>query len=259
MSLLPEEPVSIAKVLDTSFILFKISFKKTVGFGLLLGLISAIIGLMSSLHIEGLIEQGSYTDGRIAILILGLAFVGFLSAFWLYGALIYRIDDIAQGGDASFGEALGVGLKKFPVMLFAVVLYSIAVLLGIIALVIPGLILSLSLFFYAYFIVLEDQSAYQSLKSSHKLVWKDWWRTAGVFTVPGVIAVIAVLGLGAVAGFLGGFDPDSDLDYWLEAGFNFLSGIFYQFFYVLGYVQFHDLKLRKTGSDLEARMADMGN
>ena len=144
-------------------------------------------------------------------------------------------------------------------MLFAVVLYSIAVLLGIIALIIPGLILSLSLFFYAYFIVLEDKSAYQSLKASHKLVWKDWWRTAGVFTVPGVIALIAVFGLGAVAGFLEVFDSDNYTNYGVEAIFNLLSGVFYQYFYVLGYVQYYDLKLRKTGSDLEARMVDMGN
>ncbi len=259
MSLLPEEPVSIAKILDASFKLFKTSFKKTVGFGLLLGLLSSVIGLITSLHVEGLIQPGAIVDGQWAVLMIGLVAIGFSLSFWFYGALIYRIDDIAQGGDASFGDALAVGLKKFPVMLFAVVLYSIAVLLGIIALVIPGLILSLSLFFYAYFIVLEDQNAYQSLKSSHKLVWKDWWRTAGVFTVPGVIAVIVVIGLGAVAGFLGGFDADSNMDSWLEAVFNLLSGIFYQYFYVLGYVQYHDLKLRKTGSDLEARMADMGN
>ncbi len=259
MSLLPEEPVSIAKILDESFKLFKISFKKTIGFGLLLGSISAVIGIMTSLHVEGLIEPGTSVDGQWAVLMIGLVAIGFSLSFWFYGALIYRIDDIAQGGDASFSEALGIGLKKFPVMLFAVVLYSIAVLLGIIALIIPGLILSLSLFFYAYFIVLEDKSAYQSLKASHKLVWKDWWRTAGVFTVPGVIALIAVFGLGAVAGFLEVFDSDNYISYGFEAIFNLLSGIFYQYFYVLGYVQYHDLKLRKTGSDLEARMTDMGN
>ncbi len=259
MSLLPEEPVSIAKVLDTSFQLFKFSFKKTIGFGLLIGFISAVIGLIASLNAEGLIEAGTFVNGRWAVLIIALGAIGFSLSFWFYGALIYRIDDIARGGDASFSEALGIGLKKFPVMLFAVILYSIAVLLGIIALVIPGLILSLSLFFYAYFIVLEDKSAYQSLKASHKLVWKDWWRTAGVFTVPGIIAIIAVFGLGAVAGFLEVFDSENNLSYGFEAVFNLLSGIFYQYFYVLGYVQYHDLKLRKTGSDLEARMADLGN
>lgn len=258
MNLLPNEPASIAKILDASFKLFKVSFKKTIGFGLLIGLISAGVGILAALVAQGFIGSGAAIESGIGILLPVLMFLGLLSYFWLYGALIFRIDDVVKQGDASFSEALGVGLQKFPTMLLGALLYSLAIILGLVVLVVPGLILSLSLFFYAYYIVLEDYSAYQSLKASHKLVWKDWWRTAGVFTVPGVLAIIIIMGFGVIAGFLGGYS-DNELISWPDIFVNILMGIFYQYFYALGYVQFHDLKLRKSGSDLEARMADMSH
>lgn len=251
MSLLAKEPASIAKVLDASFKLLKASFPKIIGFGILIGLISAGLSISGTLFTQGVGASGIESSGLIVFFIILL--IGFLFFFGLYAAMIYRIDNVANQRDDSFGEAMGVAVRKFPVMLLAAFLYSIAVMLGMVLLVIPGLILTLSLFFYAYYIVLEDRSAYQSLKASHKLVWKDWWRTMGVFTVPGVLMLIVYFAFGMLMAYTGINENEIN---WVEVVMNLFTGLFTLYFYVLGYVQFHDLKLRKSGSDLEARMAE---
>lgn len=173
--------------------------------------------------------------------------------FFVLGALLYKIDKIANQQDCSFGEALGVGLKKAPATLLATIFYFIATIVGTVLLIIPGIILSLSLFFYHYFIILEDKTAYQSIIASHKLVWKDWWRTTGVYAVPSIILIIIFIGFGLIIGFM---PANENYSIWIQIILDLLSGIYLPYLYILSYVQYHDLNLRKSGSDLEARMID---
>jgi hypothetical protein len=99
----------------------------------------------------------------------------------------------------------------------------------------------MSLIFFGYFILLEDFGVIQSLTASHRLVWGDWWRTNIVFFVPGFIFFIIVF----VMFFLGALiaDPSSMV---LTTSSDLLSAIATPYFSVLGYLQYHDLKLRKN-------------
>ena len=58
------------------------------------------------------------------------------------------------------------------------ILYGLAIVVGLILLVIPGIILSISLCLAFYLVALENKGAVDSLKSSHALVKGYWWRTA---------------------------------------------------------------------------------
>jgi fucose permease len=208
------------------------------------GLIINVIGVGSP-DSMGLPEN---TGAFFAVMLVGM-----IISFILFSALLYKIDKSAKQQHRSYGEALAIGLKKLPSILLAIFLYGIAITIGTLLLLIPGIILSLSLFFYYYYIVLEDMSAYQSLKASHKLVWKDWWRTVGVFTVPTILYVIIVAGLGILSAFI---SPIGETPIWVTLIMGLFVGIFFPYIYTLGYVQYHDLKLRKSGSDLEARMSE---
>ncbi len=252
MNVLANEPTSIAKILDASFKLFKLSFTKLIGLGLLSGIISASSSYFTAGMFGGLAtEDMSGLSANLPLFLGAIIFVLFL-LFVIYGAMIYRIDNIAKQQDDTVMEAILFSLKKSPRMLLALILYYIAMVLAMFLLVIPGLILMISLSFFPYFIILEVPSAYQSLKSSHKLVWKDWWRTMGVFTVPSILIMIIIFVFGFVAAFTGIGEEGMGL---VEASMNMLSSIYMPYLMVLGYIQFHDLKLRKSGSDLEARMA----
>jgi hypothetical protein len=56
------------------------------------------------------------------------------------------------------------------------------------------------------------------------------------------------------AGALGAFFGDSHKSL-VDVVTNLLSAFISPYFITLAYVQFHDLKLRKSGSDLEMRLA----
>jgi hypothetical protein len=127
-----------------------------------------------------------------------------------------------------------------------------------IALVIPGIILSISLVFYSALIINDNESIFSSLKSSHRLVWGNWWRTATVFLVPMFFFFVIYTGLLMIfglSGWAGGFDGDmQSMMAYLVAFSTVMSAIGMPMVYSILLVQLHDLKLRKQGRDLEERV-----
>jgi hypothetical protein len=253
MRLLASQPISIAKVLDASIKLYAASFTRLTGFFVIMAIFYVSLGLF----IEQLLNGRPDTPSDVQAFMLarlpalfGVVMISSLLSFVFYIAMIYRVDNVAKGREDSFSEALLAGLRKFPAMLAAVILYVIAVMGGTMFLVIPGIILSLSMAFYLYFIVVETMGGYAALKASHALVWGHWWRTMTVFMAPSIVMMVIFFALGLLATFLGA--TGSPL---LGIASNLSSAFITPYFFTLAYVQYHDLKLRRSGADLEVRLA----
>ena len=259
MRLLASQPVSIAKILDTSIKLYVASFNKLIGFFLIMAAFYIATGLFTQQLIRG--QTANPAEAQPAVLANLPLFWGFvlvftLMSFVLYIAMVYRIDNVVNEREDSFMEALQVGFKKFPSMILAVFLYSIAMTVGLILLVVPGVILSLSLAFYLYFIVVDSLGGYAALKASHSLVWGNWWRTMTVFMAPFIVIMIIFMTVGLLIGFLGAvFIQNPASASILGIVNNIVSAFITPYFFTLGYVQFNDLKLRKFGSDLAGRLS----
>ncbi|QPK63736.1 hypothetical protein IVG45_01795 [Methylomonas sp. LL1] len=252
MRLLASEPVSIAKVLDTSIKLYAAGFNKQIG---ILSILAVLYIAMALLTVQLQPDPATITDVATEFPIGHLPLLGFIAvfsilSFVLYAALIYRVDNVANGRQDSFMEAISVGFGKFPAMFLALILYVLAVMLGTLLLIIPGLILMLSLAFYLYFIVIDSYGGYSALRASHSLVWGHWWRTMAIFTVPMAIWMAVLFTLGFLLALLVPGNPVL-----MQVLMNVLSVFFTPYFFTLGYVLFNDLKLRKSGSDLASRLA----
>jgi hypothetical protein len=166
-----------------------------------------------------------------------------------HSAMIYRIDNVANRRVDDFFAVLLQAIKKLPAVVLAYTLGKIACLLGFFLLLIPGFILTVALFFFWYVLLLEDAGAYESLKTSYRLVWGDWWRTFIVFQTPALIFLI-IFGIIGFLIFSTGFwniisNPTSSAFKVLDISSKLLSPFITPYFYVLGYLQYHDLKLRK--------------
>jgi hypothetical protein len=260
MQILPQQPRSIAKILDASFSLFAASFTRIIGIGMLIAAMYTVLTLLS-VDFTADLQPGADPEAMQGELFAKLpAFIGAIAAvsllsFIFYGAIIYRIDNLARQREDTFGTALAVGLRKFPAMLLAVILYTLAVAAGTLLLVVPGVALMVSLSFYPLFIVVEDLGGYAALKASHRLVWGHWWRTLSVYMAPGILMLILYAALALVTYPLSG---EADQSGSISAGdvlTNLLSGLAMPYFYALAYVLYHDLKLRKSGGDLAARLS----
>lgn len=253
MRLSATEPASIAKVLDNSIKLYVASFSKLLGIFSILAVLYIAMGLLT-LQLQP--DPSAPPTEAMELLsenlswLVGFVIVFTLLSFVLYAAIVYRLDNVANEREDSFLEALTVGLKVFPSMFFAVILYIVAVMLGYVLLIIPGIILTLSLAFYLYFIVVDAYGGYAALKASHSLVWGHWWRTTAIFTVPMIIMIAVMFTLGFLMAILAAGNQAL-----LQILMNLLSVFFTPYFFTLGYVQFQDLKLRKSGSDLASRLA----
>lgn len=264
MSLYPQAPQTVGKVLDSGLSLYRQVLKPLLPLSLLAALLAQLPQLAPFMIVGAGGSGGALTSA------LGM-FVGFIVWLVVYLALysgwLRSMDGLAHGKPAlSARQAFAAGFGKVGSVLGATFLFALAVVLGLVLFVIPGLILITSLFFYWFLIMLEDRPAFAALKESHRLVWGNWWRTATVLTVGGAIYAVGLFVVGGLAGALVGIgfsgpDPED-----LQAGiggamlFYFavqvvLNALLAPMWTAMMLVQFRDLQLRKSGADLAARAA----
>jgi hypothetical protein len=174
---------------------------------------------------------------------------------------------VATGANADLGTALRMGLIKLFPLLIASILYLLALAVGLVLLVVPGILLGLSLYFYLPLIVVDNMGILAALESSHRLVWGNWWRTATVVAVPmfiimafyGILGLVAgITGVGIAVGGGGEAEVQRSLETYTlisELAATLFSAFIGPLFAALLLVQRHDLELRREGSDLEARLA----
>ena len=199
MSLYPQAPLSVGKVLDAGFTMYRATFKQILPLTFVAVLVSQVPQLVPYLMagaapgmggIPGL--SAGFVAGLLVWLVVDLAF---------YAGWIKSLDAVARGGaPLGVGAAFSAGLPKVLWLLIATILFTLALIIGCVLLVVPGLILMVSLIFFSYLVVLEDKSPFASLTASHSLVWGSWWRTLAVITVGGVVYFVVILVVVGTAG-----------------------------------------------------------
>lgn len=257
-------PQSIGKVLDNMFRLYGATFWKVIW-------ISAGAALIANL--PSLLMPPMPTDDPEATMaamrqFLWILPLSMLATLYSYAAILHRMHAVATGANTDLGAALRMGLIKLFPLLVASILYFLALAVGLVLLVVPGILLGLSLYFYLPLIVVDNKGILAGLKSSHRLVWGNWWRTATVVAVPmfiimafyGILGLVAgITGVGiAVGGGGGEAEVQRSLETYtqiLELAATLFSAFIGPLFAALLLVQRHDLELRREGSDLEARLA----
>lgn len=256
---LASQPQSIGKVLDNAFRLFVSCFKSVA----LLALIAVLAAVLPAMFMQQAVTgDPASISGTGMGMFFTVYLIGMLISLVLYNALFYKVNSIARDNPVGYGQAVGVGLRKLLPVIAAVLLYILAVMVGSILLLVPGIILMLSLVFYMPLIVCDNQGPITALKTSHRLVWGNWWRTMTVFLAPAFIYLVIYMTAGIVVGIMAGVSVssgDADIIDSANLYMNLLTiivSIFaYPFFAALFIVQIHDLKLRKSGADLDARIA----
>ena len=259
---LPTEPGAIGHTLDAGFKLYFVVFKRVLVMSILAALsVSLPMHVMVLLMPMFVAEGGGPGEGLIAALVIGFT-ACMVVYMWIYLAALYRIGGIGQGEDRTFGECMRVGGRKiFPVMI-AAILYSLAMMGGFILLVVPGLILWVSLAFFGVCMVLDNDGIIESLRHSHRLVWGNWWRTAIIGTVVLIVYYVIYLAVEVPFAVADQMIYASELGALPGLGQTILSligdliatVITFPLIIAVMIAVYHDLKLRKEGQDLEARV-----
>lgn len=262
MAIQPNQPQGIGGVLDTAFQLYKSS----LGVVWPIALLVALLGLAPFVYLmfvgipmfdptaTTVPDPSLFTNIMIAVLI------SVIPSTWGMSAMFLKQEAIGSGGDLATGAAFQTALQRLPAMIVAVILYMLAITVGFVLLIVPGIILVLSLMMYMSLVLFERKGPVDALVGSHKLVWGNWWRTCAIFTLTGILMMVIYL---AVAFVLGLFSPF----FGMAVGNALLVGMAVQlisqavmnvlvmpFTCAVIISIYWDLKLRKQGGDLAERV-----
>lgn len=246
----PTAPLSIGGVLDHGFRLMRACFTGVIGLAFLSAIVNAIPGLI--------VPQPDLTaNPSLPASFIAFSLVAVLFGVVLYGAILARIDAVVKSTQLSFMDSIGVGMRRFFPILFCFILYSLAVTLGFLALIVPAVILMLSLGMGPYLVVTDNMGPLAALKESHRLIWGHWWRTAAIVTVIMFITLSAYFLVGTLTGVsavMSNVDDLQGINIAATVTMALLSAFITPLAYSFGMALLHDLKLRKEGSDLEDRI-----
>jgi Membrane domain of glycerophosphoryl diester phosphodiesterase len=128
--------------------------------------------------------------------VIGL-FVSIVGTFWLQGALIQAVSDVRDGrADLSVSETFGKVRPKLGTIIVAGILLALAIAIGFLLLIVPGLYLLTIWIAVIPAIVLEDRGIGEAIGRSRELVRGNGWNVFGVI----VLTFLILLGLGIVIG-----------------------------------------------------------
>jgi hypothetical protein len=244
-------PQSIGGVLDNGFRLYRASLRKVVVLAYLGGLVAQFPAMFVPLDPTAL-------GGPMPPLFYVVWLVTMVISLIVAVAVIATLSAVMHGRELPIAEAVRVGGRKVLPFLVSSVLYAFAVTFGLLLLVVPGVLFGVSLAFCMVAVVVDDAGPLASFRQSHRLVRGNWWRTLVLLSV--VLAVLLVfyvlLGFVAAMAVLFGAGGQSIvvrvLDLILTPA---LGALVTPLFYAMYLAIYEDLKLRRSGADLEQRLS----
>jgi Uncharacterised protein family (UPF0259) len=186
----PLRPQSVSEVLDTGYHIFAASVFKTLPYGILLILAGQLVNIYN-------LATGRPLRSHPDAVSLLLSLVGFIAVGAIWGALMLHQRAIAQGQPGSMRAELARVLRMLPQLMGLVIVVTVAVVLGLILLVVPGFYFLVALSLATPLLVFEGGGPIDALKLSRHLMRGHWWRTAGIYTITLVVTIVFYF-LGAI-------------------------------------------------------------
>jgi hypothetical protein len=127
------------------------------------------------------------------------AFIGIIGVFWLQGALVEAVADIRDGrADLTMGQTFSRAQQHIGTLAIAGILAGLAIAVGLVLLIVPGLYLLTIWSVLIPVIVLERRRVMEAFGRSRELVSGYGWSAFGVIVLCfliliGVSIVVAIL------------------------------------------------------------------
>jgi hypothetical protein len=186
----------------------------------------------------------------ISLLILLLGTLGWLGAllgfiasiagiFWLQGALVLAVDDVRDGrADLSLTQTLDRVTPHLGTLVAAGLLAGIAIAIGLVLLIVPGLYLMTIWLLIVPAIMLENRGVGDSFGRSHELVRGYGWSVFGVI----VLTVLIFIGVGIVFGILDSVVDSAWVSFALNVLLQTVTAPFLALAWTNTYYELRDLK-----------------
>jgi hypothetical protein len=263
---LPTKPEPIGVVLDDAIELYRQAFRSCWALSLAGTLLTLALRLRMDAGIPKVTLTGRGTQALPDILnalqqvnrsgsLLNNVLLVAVSLL-LYSALFDQMNRIAHGRDPrSLLDALVTALRRLPGMALAALVWFVAVIVGMVLFLVPGVILWGKLEFWIAAAFVDDVGAIGGLGRSWELTKGNWWRSVTAVSMAFVMVVVLGSAGDVCAGLLLAF-THTDLTSVLRVTqlMQSVTNIF-----VLPMIPaatlaiYYDMKLRRDGGDLLER------
>jgi hypothetical protein len=127
------------------------------------------------------------------------ALISLAGTFWLQGALIQAVSDVRDGrADLSVSETFSQVYSRLGTIIVAGLLLGLAIAIGLLLLIVPGLYLMTIWIAVIPAIVLENRGIGESFGRSRELVRGYGWNVFGII----VLTILILLGVGIAIGLI---------------------------------------------------------
>ena len=229
----------VGRVLSTAWAVYMKNFTSfsTVALVLLLPLLFVQLFMLPGTTIDS--EVAPNPAATIIYAVLSLLLTQLITATVVYGTI-----QEMRHHSASTGEALIRGLRLALPVLGVVLVASIAVAVGALLLVVPGIILFVMFWVAIPVAVVEGPGVIDSLKRSAFLTKGNRWRIFGLVIVLWLTMTVISMAISVAFAAAEAWAVYAYIDYVLTAFFTLV-------FAVVSAVGYHDLRLLKDGVDVD--------
>ncbi|MGH8217540.1 MAG: hypothetical protein ACREUT_03065 [Steroidobacteraceae bacterium] len=267
----PSAPQSIGGVIDDAIRLFRASWSRCWLLAVIPGLAGVLFTLALPISVPTNVKPSLVSilhtyASMFTLRVVGLYVLITIVSVIFQGAVLAREAAIAAGHEtASAADAVGIGLRRVLWMILGGILFSIVVLIGFVALIVPGIWLWGRLMLWVPALFVDDQNAIDGLGTSWRLTRSNWWRCTAIATVAIIIAFVLALVFsfaGSIAAGIVGAPSHMGLrtrtlliQIFSLAG----NAIYIPLIAAMWIAMYKDLRLRREGGDLASRAAALGN
>ena len=175
----------LSGVFDEAWQMYKTHAKHLLAIAFVIYLVAAVIAALLALA------------GTFGVLLGSL--VGIVAAFLLQATLIKAVQDVRDGrADLSIGETVSAATPYIAPVAGASILAGIAIAIGLILLIVPGLFLITIWAVIVPVIVLERAGVFASFGRSQQLVRGHGWHVFGTLVLAWVILLVVNIVLGII-------------------------------------------------------------
>lgn len=175
-------------------------------------------------------------------LFLNVAFL--ILTFAIQGAMIYGAFNELRGQGFTVGEALSKGLSRFLPLLGVAILSGLAISIGMLLLVIPGLWLFCVLYLAAAVCVVEQRGVTDSMSRSGELTKGYRWQILGLILIIGIASALIAFILSYIGARIAGFVVGQLIGNLVQIYMGALGG-------VLVAIVYYRLRTIKEGVDID--------
>lgn len=237
----PTEPLHVVDVLIEGLRLFRAAIRALYVPVLLLVLIAGEIDpleIPSRDPVENLDFDQDFWLRFVASLVVGI---------YMYGVMTAIVHYVASGAPEGVPSPLFVATRRFPTILAVNLVFMLAIFVGTLLLIVPGIYVLIALYFSPMLPITEGKDSTDSIRGSLALITDHWWRTFAVVTIMIGIGYMALEASEEIALFLADrLDSDLAANTVSKLTYAAFEAIIYSLSICVTYSLYQDLRLRQT-------------